>query len=122
MEHEISSAAALHLSYPQSELPDGVTTLERPASQARATSLAFLRFEKRDLRATEAFLSDFGMMAVDRADTRLVMRGANESPCIYVAEKARRSRFVGAAFTVAADCDLTCFHGEPFLNRRRTRK
>jgi len=113
MEHEISSAAALHLSYPQSELPDGVTTLERPASQARATSLAFLRFEKRDLRATEAFLSDFGMMAVERTDTRLVMRGANESPCIYVAEKARRSRFVGAAFTVAADCDLTCFHGEP---------
>ena len=34
------------------------------------------------------------------------MRGADSSPCIYVANRGRRSRYVGAAFTVAYSCEL----------------
>ena len=42
-------------SYPESRLPQNVHRLHRPVAMGRAVELAFLRWEKRDLRATERF-------------------------------------------------------------------
>ncbi len=92
--------------YPESALPAGIQKLVRPAALAKAQALAFLMFEKPDLAETERFLADFGMCVVSRTPERLVMRGADSSPCIYVANRARRSRYVGAAFTVADPGEL----------------
>lgn len=87
--------------YPESTRPAFVQKLERPTALARATSLAFLMFEKPDLTATEEFLEDFGMRSVTRTADLLTMRGCGSAPCIYLARRGRRSRYVGAAFTVA---------------------
>lgn len=92
--------------YPESALPLPVSKLERPAALVKAQALAFLMFEKPDLAATETFLSDFGMRCVSRTANRLVMRGACRAPCIYVAHRGPRSRYIGAAFTVACEADL----------------
>ena len=50
--------------YPESALPAGVQPLARPAPLVKAQALAFLMFEKPDLAAAEAFLTDFGMLTV----------------------------------------------------------
>jgi catechol 2,3-dioxygenase-like lactoylglutathione lyase family enzyme len=87
--------------YPESARPDFVQKLERPAGLVKAQSLAFLIFEKPDLDAVEKFMTDFGMHVVSRTLEQLTMRGSGGAPCIYVARKGPRSRYVGAAFTVA---------------------
>jgi catechol 2,3-dioxygenase-like lactoylglutathione lyase family enzyme len=46
------------------------------------------------------------MEPVLRAERRIVMRGAGSAPCICIAEKGPRSRFVGAAFVMAPETDF----------------
>lgn len=72
----------------------------------RARQLAFLMFEKRDLIGAERFWRDFGLITVSRTSERLVMRAAGSSPAVLVATRARRSRYVGAAFVAPDDVDL----------------
>jgi catechol 2,3-dioxygenase-like lactoylglutathione lyase family enzyme len=93
-------------SYPQSALPDGIVPLQRPAALAKAESLAFLMFEKPDLDAAQAFLTDFGMLRVARSDGQLQMRGHGSAPAIYLARPGPRSRYLGAAFTVSSQAQL----------------
>jgi len=104
-------------SYSEGELPLGVRRLERPIPLARATALAFLRFEKADLESTFRFLADFGMEPVSRTERRIVLRGAGAAPCIYIAEKGRRSRFVGAAFVMAPETDFDALERLPGAQR-----
>jgi catechol 2,3-dioxygenase-like lactoylglutathione lyase family enzyme len=92
--------------FAESALPPHVQKLERPASLVKAQSLAFLMFEKRDLQANEAFLTDFGMRCVTRTADMLIMRGSGSEPCIYMACRGPRSRYLGAAFTVAGEAEL----------------
>jgi catechol 2,3-dioxygenase-like lactoylglutathione lyase family enzyme len=92
--------------YPQSALPPFIQPLERPTPLVKARSLAFLMFEKPDLAATEAFLRDFGMRTVFRDVDQLQMRGSGSEPCIYLARRGSRSRYLGAAFTVASEAEL----------------
>ena len=94
------------VSHPQSNRPAHVQALARPPALARATELAFLRFETPDLVEAERFRIDFGMHTASRTAEQLVMRGAGSAPCLYVATKARAARYVGAAFVVAQDTDL----------------
>ena len=94
------------LSHTESRRPAHVQALVRPAALVRATSLAFLRFESPDLQITERFMLDFGMAPASRHAERLVMRGASTSPCVYVATRGARARYLGAAFTVPDDTDL----------------
>jgi len=89
----------------------------RPAAMVKARSLAFLMFEKPDLAASEAFLSDFGMRTVSRDDDQLLMRGSGSEPCIFMAHRGKRSRYVGAAFTVDSQADLAIV--EQIANARR---
>ena len=65
MTKHVARAGLVHVSYPASALPDGVAPIERPQPLVRATALAFLRFEKRDLKATAEFLIDFGLAVVE---------------------------------------------------------
>ena len=93
-------------SYPEHALPAHVRKLERPPALVKAQALAFLMFEKPDLDATAAFLTDFGMQPVVRDSERLLMRGSGSAPCIYMAWRAARSRYIGAAFSVAGEAEL----------------
>lgn len=92
--------------YPESALPAHVCRLARPAALQKAGQLAFLRFDKADLDQAQRFWTDFGLITVSRTPDTLVMRGAGSSPATLMARKARVSRYVGAAFTVAPDTDF----------------
>jgi hypothetical protein len=93
-------------SFSESRLPSGVQRLPRPEPIGRAVELAFLRWEKRRLAPTERFWRDFGMHIVSSSAHRLVARGTGSAPCIAVATKGPRDRFVGAAFRMSDDTDL----------------
>lgn len=92
--------------YPESHRPDHVQKVQRPDSLMKARQLAFLMFEKRDLVRSERFWLDFGLVTVSRTDNRLVMRAAGTSPAVLIATKAKRSRYVGAAFEAPEDIAL----------------
>jgi catechol 2,3-dioxygenase-like lactoylglutathione lyase family enzyme len=92
--------------YPQSRAPAHVKKLVRPKVWQKATKLAFLRFEKKNLVEAERFWNDFGMVTVSRTEEKLVLRGAGTAPAILVATKAETSRFVGSAFVVPPDTDF----------------
>lgn len=98
--------------HPENALPAGVQRLARPAALARATQLAFLRFEKTDLDAARRFWTDFGFVTVSGDADELVLRGADASPALVVARRAAQPRFVGAAFLVPADTDFERLRSE----------
>lgn len=93
-------------SYPESRLPDPVQPLQRPTAAGRATSLAFLRWEKRRLEPTERFWRDFGFQVVSCTGQYLWARGACTSPCIAWVDKGSRDRFLGPAFVMSDDTSL----------------
>jgi len=92
--------------YPERVAPAHVRKIVRPKALQKATKLAFLRFEKKDLAEAERFWNDFGMVTVSRTPEQLVLRGAGTAPAILVATKAARSRYVGAVFVVPGDTDF----------------
>lgn len=103
--------------YPESQRPDHVQKLVRPPAISRATELAFLMFDKRDLSRAERFWQDFGLGTVSRTPQALHMRTAGARPVALVARQAAKSRFVGAAFVVADDTDFTALEREPGAQR-----
>jgi hypothetical protein len=103
--------------YPESALPLPVHKLEHPPALVKAQSLALLMFEKPELARVESFLTDFGMRTVLRTADRLMMRGSGSAPCICVAHRGPRSRYVGAAFTVADDAELALLESKAGARR-----
>jgi hypothetical protein len=97
---------------PESDLPPDVQPLRRPAAMGRATELAFLRWQKRRLKPTEAFWRDFGMHIVSSFPDRLVARGAGPAPCIAVATPGARDCFIGPAFRMSVDTELDRYVAE----------
>lgn len=93
--------------YPASQAPAHVRKLVRPTPWQKATQLAFLRFEKKDLIEAERFWNDFGLVTVSRTDEQLVLRGSGTEPAILVARKADIARFVGSVFVVPGDTDFS---------------
>jgi catechol-2,3-dioxygenase len=93
-------------SWTESRLPDWVQPLPRPERLGRATELAFLRWEKRSLEATEGFWTDFGFTVVSRTKKQLWARGSGSSPCIAWACQGTSNRFLGPAFVVSEDTSL----------------
>jgi hypothetical protein len=91
--------------------------MQRPPPLVKAQSLAFLMFEKPDLGAVKAFLLDFGMRTVSHNPDQLMMRGSGNAPCIFWARRGKRSRYLGAAFTVSSQADLALL--EKQANARR---
>lgn len=93
-------------SIPESRLPAHIQAVARPPALGRAIELAFLRWEKRRLAATERFWRDFGFHLVSAGPQRLIARGTGTAPCIAIADAGARDRFVGPAFLMSEDTDL----------------
>ena len=97
---------------PQSRLPPGIQPLPRPAAAGRAVALAFLRWQKKSLAATERFWRDFGFGSVQSGPDRIVVRGTAASPWAAVAQRGPDDRFIGPAFQMSADTDLRRYERE----------
>jgi catechol 2,3-dioxygenase-like lactoylglutathione lyase family enzyme len=77
-----------------------------PSPTARATSLAYLVFERPDLQRAEDFLSDFGLRVARRTPDALHLRATAPAPFCYRVHRGPRARFVGAGFVVATRAEL----------------
>ncbi len=72
----------------------------------RVHDIAWLEFEKRDLNRAEAFAHAFGLTTALHTSDELHLRGTDaNSPCVII-RRARRERFLGAAFTAADHADV----------------
>ena len=72
----------------------------------KVAGLAWLEFEKPDLRRAERFLVDFGFTVVDRTPETLLLRGRWAGPAGLVVRHGPGSRFIGPTFTADARADL----------------
>ncbi|MBA57515.1 MAG: glyoxalase [Pseudomonadales bacterium] len=77
-----------------------------PDPTTKATSLAYLVFERPDLDNAENFLRDFGLTVALRTTDTLYLRGTSAAPYCYRVHKADKPRFVGMGFTVGSHGDL----------------
>ncbi len=72
----------------------------------KVADLAWLEFEKPDLRRAEQFAHAFGFATAARTADELQLRGAYAgAPCVII-RRGPRSRYAGAAFQAADDSDL----------------
>jgi len=74
----------------------------------KVSDLAYVRLRSPDLDRAEQFLSDFGMVRVDRTSKALYMRGTGPSHHIHVTELGD-PKVVGAGFEVASADQLQAF-------------
>jgi catechol 2,3-dioxygenase-like lactoylglutathione lyase family enzyme len=72
----------------------------------KVEDLAWLEFEKPDLKAAERFAHDFGFATAYRDGTGLHLRGTLPGAQCVIIRKGPRSRFVGPAFRAADRRDL----------------
>ncbi|MDT5012629.1 MAG: hypothetical protein QOH57_4246 [Mycobacterium sp.] len=73
----------------------------------KVRDLAWLEFEKPDLDRAEQFARAFGFGTVLRTADELQLRGTDPgSPCVII-RRGPRTRFVGPAFAVHDDADIT---------------
>ncbi len=91
-------ANALRLTTPQ--------PARNPNPATKATSLAYMIFERPDLDLAEKFLTDFGLRTAQKTPDLLLMRGTDSAPYCYVALRGPTASFLGLAFTVASLDDL----------------
>src|SRR5687768_3766697 len=71
----------------------------------RVTDIAFARLQSPDLDVAEQFLTDFGMMRVERTRTALYVRGTGPNHHIQVVHVGE-PRFLGLAFFAESEEDL----------------
>jgi hypothetical protein len=83
--------------------------MSRPVAVGRARSLAFLRWQKRSLAPTARFWRDFGFSIVESGPGRLVARGTASSPWIAVAHRGPEDCFLGPAFEMSDETDLSIY-------------
>ena len=78
----------------------------------KVQDIAFTEFFIPDLDKQEAFLTDFGMVKVERTDDRLYMRGRGAYPYINVSYKGDPG-FKSVAMVAGAAADLETIAGHP---------
>jgi hypothetical protein len=72
----------------------------------KVADIAWLEFEKPDLRRAEAFAQAFGFSTLLRTKDELQLRGTGaDGPCVMV-RRGPRSKFVGLAFTAQDEVDV----------------
>ena len=71
-----------------------------PTPTVKAQQLAYLLFELPDLEQAERFLTDFGLIPLQRDDRSLYMRSTGTSPFCYRAVQAEQPRFIGFGLEV----------------------
>ncbi len=68
------------------------------APTVKARKLAYLLFERPDLKKAERFLNDFGLHTVSRSAEALYLRGTGPEPfCYRVAKGTRRALSASAS-------------------------
>ncbi|SHG97092.1 Glyoxalase/Bleomycin resistance protein/Dioxygenase superfamily protein [Hydrocarboniphaga daqingensis] len=77
-----------------------------PHPTVRASSLAYLIFERPNLDEAEHFLTDFGLVPTKRTDDVLYLRAAASAPYCYRVHRAKQARFVGMGFAISRRADL----------------
>ncbi len=81
-------------------------TTPQPARHAsptvKATRLAYLIWERPDLERAAAFLTDFGLIEMQRSDTAIYFRGTAAAPFCYEVRRAERAAFVGFALELVS--------------------
>ena len=78
----------------------------------KVTDLAFARLQSPDLDVAEQFLTDFGLVRVERTRKALYMRGTGPTHHIHVTHLGE-PRFLGFAFHVESKDDLKRFAKAP---------
>ncbi|MEM7136073.1 MAG: 2,4,5-trihydroxytoluene oxygenase [Myxococcota bacterium] len=73
---------------------------------AKAVELAYLSFERSDLEEAERFLTDFGLITVERTSDALWMRATGSAPYCCVITQGHKARFLGFAFRVSTRSEL----------------
>lgn len=81
-------------------------------TQPKVSDLAYVRLRSPDLDVAEQFLSDFGLVRVDRTATALYMRGTGPAHHIHVTELGD-PKVAGVAFEVASAEALRAFASTP---------
>lgn len=71
----------------------------------KVTDIAYARLRSPDLDAAEEFLTDFGLVKVERTANALYMRGSDPAHHIHVTEKGD-AKFLGMAFYARSADDL----------------
>lgn len=72
----------------------------------KVADIAWLEFEKPDVRRCEAFARAFGFQTAHRGPDRLALRGTDAgAPCVMV-RRGPRSRFAGVAFRAGDEVDV----------------
>jgi len=84
-----------------------------PQPTAKATSLSHLVFERPDLERAERFLTDFGLVVVQRSADTLLLRGTGPAPYCYRVHRAAQARYAGLGFTVATRTELDALAAVP---------
>lgn len=67
-----------------------------------ATDILYTRYQLKDLKAAEAFMTDFGLATVWRSKHCLRMRGVEAAPFLYEALAGDENRFLGIGFSVGS--------------------
>ncbi len=86
--------------------PSDVNAIRRPDPIIRASSVAYIRFERPDLARQRKFLEDFGMAIVMQDANNLYAAGSGSDPFVYHAAKAPKARFTGIGFVADSNEDL----------------
>ena len=92
--HQMASAEAQELTALASKI------MPKQDPLVRADDVAYILFEKPDLHLMKTFLLDFGFEEAEQTEEALYMRGAGPLPFIYAAYKGKKSRYLGAGFSV----------------------
>ncbi|MEM8605762.1 MAG: VOC family protein [Myxococcota bacterium] len=77
-----------------------------PDPTAKAVELAYLSFERSDLDEAERFLTDFGLVTVERTSDALWLRATGPAPFCCAVTQGRKDRFLGLAFRVSTRSEL----------------
>jgi catechol 2,3-dioxygenase-like lactoylglutathione lyase family enzyme len=72
----------------------------------KIADVSHVMYQVPDLDVQETFMTDFGLVRVERTDSRLVMRAAGSAPYCYIAEKAAAPAVRGFAFRVGSHEEL----------------
>lgn len=84
----------------------GSKPIVRPEPIIRVDDIAYVVFEKPDLKKQSAFLQDFGMLPAEITENAIYMRGYGPSPWFYCALRGDKSRYLGAGFLVKSAEEL----------------
>jgi len=77
-----------------------------PEPTAKATTLAYLVFERPDFEKAKEFFLDFGLSVASESADTLYLRSTTPEPYCYRIHKADKPRFIGLGFTVGQRSDL----------------